>query len=156
MVFTETWLNDNIPDNAIELEGCTVFRADRTAEDSGKTKGGGLCIYVNNSWCTDVVRIGSHCSADLEYLMIKCRPFYLPREFTLTVITAVYVPPDANARLAMEELQSAISKQLTTHPEGAFIVAGDFNHSNLKTTPQIPPACLLPNQRKQYSGLSIY
>ncbi|XP_055495637.1 uncharacterized protein LOC129699672 [Leucoraja erinacea] len=109
MVFTEPWLNDNIPDNAIELEGRTVFRADRTAEDSSKTKGSGLCIYVNNTWCTDVVRIGSHCSADLEYLMIKCRPFYLPREFTSTVITAVYVPPDANARLAMEELQAAIT-----------------------------------------------
>ncbi|XP_055493306.1 uncharacterized protein LOC129698280 [Leucoraja erinacea] len=35
MVFTETWFNDNIPDNAIELDGRTVFRADRTAEDSG-------------------------------------------------------------------------------------------------------------------------
>lgn len=43
--FTETWLNHNIPDAAIELVGRTVFRADRTA-DSGKGKGGGVCIYM--------------------------------------------------------------------------------------------------------------
>lgn len=33
----------------------------------------------------------------------------------------------------MKELHAAINKQQTTHPEAAFIVAGDFNHSNLKT-----------------------
>lgn len=65
--------------------------------------------------------------------MVKCRPFYLPREFTSTIVTAAYIPPDANAKLAMKELHAAISKQQTSHPEAAFIVAGDFNHSNLKT-----------------------
>lgn len=65
--------------------------------------------------------------------MIRCRPFYLPRELTSIVVTAAYIPPDANAKLAMKELQVAISKQQTAHPDGAFIVAGDFNHSNLKT-----------------------
>ncbi|KAI2647404.1 hypothetical protein H4Q32_025832 [Labeo rohita] len=63
----------------------------------------------------------------------KYLPFYLPREFTSTIITAAYTPPDADAKLAMNELHAAISKQKNVHPEAAFIVAGDFNHSNLKT-----------------------
>ena len=75
----------------------------------------------------------SHCSENLEYLSVKCRPFYLPREHSCIVIMAVYVPPDANAKLAMKELHSAISTQQTAHPEGVFIAAGDFNHSNLKS-----------------------
>ena len=33
----------------------------------------------------------------------------------------------------MKELHAAISKRQTSHPEAAFIVAGDFNHSSLKT-----------------------
>ncbi|XP_076836629.1 uncharacterized protein LOC143482213 [Brachyhypopomus gauderio] len=65
--------------------------------------------------------------------MVKCRPYYLPRELTSIILIAVYVPPDANAKLAMKELYSAISKHQTKYPEAAFIVAGDFNHSNLKT-----------------------
>lgn len=133
MFFTETWLDDRVPDVAIELERRTMFRADRTIEDSGKTRGGGLYIYVNNAWCTNAVMTGSHCSENLEYLSVKCRPFYLPREFTCTVIMAIYVPPDANAKQAMKELLAAISKQQTAHPEGAFIAAGGFNHSNLKS-----------------------
>uniref|UniRef100_A0AAY4BNL9 Reverse transcriptase domain-containing protein n=1 Tax=Denticeps clupeoides TaxID=299321 RepID=A0AAY4BNL9_9TELE len=133
MIFTETWLNNGIPDNAIALAEHHILRADRTADDSGKTRGGGLCIYVNKAWCTNSTIIGRHCSANLEFLMVKCRPFYLPREFTSTIITATYIPPDADAKLAMNELHAAISKQQTDHPEAAYIVAGDFNHSNLKT-----------------------
>ncbi|KAI9532046.1 hypothetical protein NQZ68_035383 [Dissostichus eleginoides] len=29
-IITETWLNHNIPDAAIELAGCSIYRADRT------------------------------------------------------------------------------------------------------------------------------
>ncbi len=60
-VFTETWLNDNIPDSAIHLHGLS------------------------------------------------------------------------NAKDALRELYSAISEQQTNNPDGVFIIAGDFNHANLKT-----------------------
>ncbi len=66
-------------------------------------------------------------------MFVKCRPFYLPREFTAIVIVAVYIPPCANAKDALRELYSAISEQQTNNPDGFFIVAGDFNHANLKT-----------------------
>ena len=74
MIFTETWLNSGVPDSAIGLTGRYILRSDRTAEDSGKTRGGGLCIYVNKAWFTDTAIIESHCSANLEYLIVKCRP----------------------------------------------------------------------------------
>ena len=35
----------------------------------------------------------SFCSPDLEFLTIKCRPHFLPMEFSSFIITAVYVPP---------------------------------------------------------------
>ncbi len=65
--------------------------------------------------------------------LIQCRPFYLPREFTAIVIVAVYIPSCANAKDALHELYSAISEQQTNNPNGFFIIAGDFNHANLKT-----------------------
>ena len=67
-------------------------------------------------------------------MFVKCRPFYLPSEFTAIIIVAVYIPPCANAKDVLRELYSAISEQQTNNPYGFFIIiAGDFNYANLKT-----------------------
>lgn len=64
---------------------------------------------------------------------MKCRPFYLPREFTVVFLTAVYIPPQANAKLALASLHDAIHQLKNNHPDGVFLIAGDFNHAKLKT-----------------------
>ncbi len=50
MLFTETWLHPEIPDGLVEIEGFSHIRSDRTVL-SGKSKGGGLCLYINDRWC---------------------------------------------------------------------------------------------------------
>ncbi len=85
-IFTETWLNDNIPDSAIQLNRLTCYRADRNSSLSGKTRGGGLCVYINKEGCNNAAVVSKHCSSLVEF--VKCRPFYLPREFTANVIIA--------------------------------------------------------------------
>ncbi len=45
-VFTETWLNDNIPNSAIQLHGLTCCRGGRDSSLSGKTHRGGLCVHI--------------------------------------------------------------------------------------------------------------
>ncbi len=50
------------------------------------------------------------CSLLVEFMVVKCRPFDLPREFTVIVIVAVYIPPYANAKNTHRELYSAISE----------------------------------------------
>ncbi|XP_054650702.1 uncharacterized protein LOC129191401 [Dunckerocampus dactyliophorus] len=79
LTFTETWLTGDIPDSAIQLESFAAYRGDRTLA-SGKHRGGGVCVYVNKRWCTDVQTMEKHCSQDIELLMVKCRPFYLPHK----------------------------------------------------------------------------
>ncbi|KAK3559360.1 hypothetical protein QTP86_012769 [Hemibagrus guttatus] len=81
LCFTETWLCDAIPDSALQLGGFNLYRADRHTELSGKTKGGGICFYTNNSWCNDVKVLSQLCSPDLEAFIINCKPFYSPRDF---------------------------------------------------------------------------
>ncbi|KAI4883935.1 hypothetical protein NFI96_030564, partial [Prochilodus magdalenae] len=73
----------------------------------------------------------SSCLPLVEFMIVRCRPFYLPREFTTVLIISVYIPPGANAKAALCELYSAISGLQNTHPDGLFIVVGDFNHMNL-------------------------
>ncbi len=132
-VFTETWLIDNIPDSTTQLHGLTCCRVDRDSSLSGKTRGGGLCVYINKEWCNNAAVLSKHCSSLVEFMVVKCQPFNLPREFTAIVIVAVYIPPCANAKDGLCELYSSISEQQTNNHDGFFIIAGDFNHTNLKT-----------------------
>ena len=50
MCFTETWLNENVADSHVNIEGFSIFCVDRT-NDSGKLKVGGQCVFVNEQWC---------------------------------------------------------------------------------------------------------
>ncbi|KAI4897118.1 hypothetical protein NFI96_004696 [Prochilodus magdalenae] len=104
-VFTETWLSDRVPDAAIQLDGLASSRQRLSP-----------------------VR---YCSPLVEFMIVRCRPVYLPREFTAVLIISVYIPPGATAKAALCELYSAISGLQNTHPDGLFIVAGDFNHVTL-------------------------
>lgn len=49
MFFMETWLCNDVSNSVVDLNGRTIFRADRVATASGKSKGGGVCIYVNKT-----------------------------------------------------------------------------------------------------------
>ncbi|KAI3358110.1 hypothetical protein L3Q82_002980 [Scortum barcoo] len=76
--------------------------------------------------------IRTYCSPDLEYLAVKCRPFKTASELCSILIVAIYISPRANAKLALEELYCMISLQMNNNPEAAVIMAGDFNHVELK------------------------
>ena len=56
-VFTESWLHDGIPDSAIQLDRLTCYRSDRAPTEGGKTRGGGVCVYIKDAWCQDTVVI---------------------------------------------------------------------------------------------------
>ena len=64
-IITETWLHPQIPDTAVQFQDRTLHRLDRNS-DSGKSRGGGLCVYVQENWCTNSRAISGHCSSDLE------------------------------------------------------------------------------------------
>ncbi|KAK1802735.1 hypothetical protein P4O66_021277, partial [Electrophorus voltai] len=134
LCFTESWLNPAVPNHAIQpAEFFSVHRMDRTA-DSGKSRGSGVCVMVNNSWCNNanVVTLACSCSPNLELLALKLRPFYLPREFTSVIINTVYIPPQANMDTALWELHEALTQFQAQHRDAALIVVGDFNSANLK------------------------
>lgn len=75
----------------------------------------------------------------MEILLLKCRPFYLPREFSAVYIWVVYIPPNANAKLALARLQDIVNKSLVACPDSIFIAVGDFNHTDLKSVHSFHP-----------------
>ncbi|KAK0141045.1 RNA-directed DNA polymerase from mobile element jockey [Merluccius polli] len=77
MAFTETWFGKDVPDNFIQIEGFSHVRLDRDV-NSGKLRGGGVCIYINDSWCRNLAVRDRICTPDLELLCVTLRPHYLP------------------------------------------------------------------------------
>ncbi len=134
LCLTETWLTPSVPDTAVTPSYNFYFlRMDRTAE-AGKTKGGGVCFMINKKWCDPryISILSRSCSPHLEHLSIICRPFYLPREISPIIVTAVYISPQADTGLALSKLHDVLSGYINKHPDTAFIIAGNFNKANLR------------------------
>lgn len=55
MAFTETWLTDRESDSSLELKGFgPPVRMDRDSSVTGRTQGGGVCLYINRRWCNNI------------------------------------------------------------------------------------------------------
>ena len=91
-----------------------------------------MCFLVNNQWCSDIKFISKGCTMDIEHLTIKCRPYYLPREFSSVTLTSVYIHPKADTLVALNDLADVISEYENRDPDTLSIIAGDFNKANLK------------------------
>ena len=132
LAFTETWLNNKMTDSSLEIPGFTLVRADRTEEKSGKKKGGGVAIYINENWCNNINIEKQHCCPNIEFLSVSLRPKYLPREFTNVYITVVYIPPSADKTIAANLLKDNISVLEDKKPESLRIILGDMNRCDPK------------------------
>ncbi len=116
-------LTPSFPDTAVRpSDNFSVLRTDRRAE-AGKTKGGGVCFMINKKWCDprNISILSRSCSPHLEHLSIICCPFYLPWEFSSIVVTAVYIPPQTDTRLALSKHHDELSGYISKHPEAASI-----------------------------------
>ena len=73
-----------------------------------------MCLFVNNSFfaMSNIKEVSRYCSPEVEYLMISCRPHYLPREFSSVLFVALFLPPlnEAGTKTALNQLYKAIRK----------------------------------------------
>ena len=129
LAFTETWLKEHDIQSDLEIDGFGVpYRLDRDPAVTGKSLGGGLCLYVNNSWCNTVVVRESLCTSDIELLSVSLRPFYLPREFPQLFVTLVYIHPKANVDMATQAMTRCVQRLQRITPDAPILIMGDFNH----------------------------
>ncbi len=135
LAFTETWLSDRDSDADLETDGFGApIRLDRDAAVTGKSSGGGVCLYINQRWCKSVTVREKLCTADIELLSVSLRPPYLPREFPQIFVTLVYIHPRANERNACEFIHQVTQRLQSISPDAPHIILGDMNHCTLKTT----------------------
>ena len=132
MAFAETWLHEFTPNSEVNIDGFRLYRGDRTL-NSNKTRGGGVCLYVNECWAhpNNTTVTNTLCTPDIEVLTVNTRPYYLPREFTNVVFNVVYIPPQATKSTAEETLTNLITNQESKWPDSVILTLGDFNHTSL-------------------------
>ncbi|KAF7664853.1 hypothetical protein LDENG_00161750 [Lucifuga dentata] len=136
MCFTETWLHDHIHDSNVTITGFQTVRADRSRYESGKRKGGGLALLVNNRWChPNHISVKEQlCCPDTELIAVSLRPYYMPREFSHAIVLVVYIPPSADAKRACDVIYTVTAKMQTDYPNAFIAISGDFNHATLSST----------------------
>lgn len=131
LCFSETWLHPSIPDSQFEVEGFTLVRSDRT-EDSGKSRGGGVCAFINDKWCRQFTIKNKICTSDVEVLCLTLRPFYLPREFGCVILCVIYAPPSGNSTRAAYAISDCVNECQQQHPEAPVVLLGDYNQCRLE------------------------
>ena len=85
---TETWFSEEKFHN---IDGYTSVRLDRSKKKSSKEKGGGLVMYVDKDWATNITVRETANTTDYEILHVSFRPHCLPREFTQVYVIHVLV-----------------------------------------------------------------
>ncbi len=90
----ETWLKNQIPDNAIQIHNYTLIRRGRKEREHG-----GVCLYMKNSYSISVLHVPNEHECEVLWAVINCRR--LPRGYAKLVIGVLYHPPGANKSLML-------------------------------------------------------
>ena len=91
-----------------------------------------MSFMINENWHTNVRIISQVNTSNFDFITIKCRPLYLPRDFSSFRLTAVYIHPRADTNAAVKDLHSTISTCGNDDPNTLSIAAGDFNKQSWK------------------------
>lgn len=114
MCYIESWLTHLTPDCHVTVPGFHLVRADQDAKETGKRKGGGIVMCVNERWCKSghISVKEQHFTRDVELLAVSIRPYYLPRELSQVITITVYISP---AAAACETTHAVVSQLHTSH-----------------------------------------
>lgn len=134
LCFSETFLNQNIPNSVLAIKGYNIFRKDRAVPPLNY---GGLCMFVGNHIKARLVTIPSSISellvSDLEFLFLNV--FINGRKI---LFGTVYNPPKTNKRSyaqfkkSLVDLESLFSYFSCRFDE--IYISGDFNFDILQNS----------------------
>ena len=129
---TETWLESDIPNEIVDIEGFVCHRRDR----SDGRRAGGVACYVANE--LPAIRLQSLESPDIESLWLLLRKPVMPRQISHILIGIIYHPPGADSFCMSNHIINNIDAVLQEHPYAGVIILSDFNTMNDKPLRDYP------------------
>jgi hypothetical protein len=127
----ETWLNDNIPDEVVQVPGMTLIRKDRALNNGVRGRGGGVAVFVDNN--IHVKHRMDISTSPFECLWVILRPQWLPRAISRIAVAVVYLPPSMSSEdldRFYDYFYDCYDKLISESSDTFFIVACDFNPTN--------------------------
>ena len=118
---TETWLNNDIPTEAVDIEGFVCHRCDRK---DGR-QGGGVACYVRQDLPFSLVTPVD--DSDVESLWLIYRQPRMPRSVSHIIFGVVYHPPDAKSYATTNHIIDNVDAILRQHSYARTVIVGDFN-----------------------------
>ena len=125
--FQETWLDANIPNSFLAINGYNIYRQDRsfyTVDGTTVKKGGGLLTFVKDNITVDCTKfLEFNCNNDdLEMFALELSP----KNHKKMVLVNLYRPPSGNLENALVKLGNLLS-QLNNHSNRDILCLGDYN-----------------------------
>lgn len=122
ILVSETWFTPKLPNSRVKLPGYKCIRHDRV-----HTTGGGVAIYLRDSFRYNILKTSDGNVPGIEYLLIEvwCSGSKL-------LLGVFYRPP---ARTFIDEFETLLMDYLPHYSE--VILMGDFNCDLLKNVPSI-------------------
>ena len=114
---SETWLLPSIPDDFVNISMYRMFRCDNG-------RGGGVCVYVKNSLCTNVIKLDIPRVDGVEdvWVTVQCR------KLPAIIVGCVYRHP--KALVTSYDYIEEVFKMICLRNKKVFIL-GDFNDNIL-------------------------
>ncbi len=112
---TETWLNENIDDAAVELPNYTIVRRDKSLRI-----GAGVCAYINS--CIPYKVLHELHDDDFETLWIYIRPHKLIHGYSYLIVCIAYIPPNCDKNDFIEHLTVKLDSALRSHPNAGIFI----------------------------------
>lgn len=135
MAITETWLSERDSDTKVAIDSFgTPVWLDRDAGATGMSRGGGVCLYMNQRYYKNVLVRERLCTKDIELLSVSLRAPYLPREFPQIFVMVVYIHPRANVDNASETILQSTQRLQAISPGAPVLILVNFNHCSLQKT----------------------
>lgn len=125
LLFSETWLQDDILDSELCDNRYTVFRQDRNLLLTNKKTGGGVMICARRELGAELCNDWN--AASTESLCITIPSHKINSTGNLHIVI-VYVPPDRNEQpIYLNTIKDNMECILNSHPSDNYILIGDFN-----------------------------
>lgn len=136
IIFTETWLREDIGDTELLPNNYALYRRDRNV-DSNCKRGGGVLIAIKNNLSSRMIE---PIYSGIEQLFVEVK---LPNE--VIILGTIYIPPKTSADASTETYLSFGNELLdlrSKYPNARILVAGDFNLPTLnwKEIPYLRPS----------------